>query len=59
MNGKQVRINRQLTVDGIRVGHFFDTDVDPIWLHQNKLWELLPLEGIQFEAHRTAESETT
>lgn len=45
INGKQVRIRRPTTVDGILVDQFIEENADPIWLHQNELWELIPFEG--------------
>lgn len=42
INGKQVRIKRPLTVDGLPVEQFIENNADPIWLHQNELWELIP-----------------
>ncbi|WP_208596221.1 hypothetical protein [Vreelandella aquamarina] len=39
MNGKQVRIKRPPTVDGMPVDQFIEENADPIWLHQNELWE--------------------
>jgi hypothetical protein len=44
INGKQVRIKRSLTVDSILVDQFIEENADPIWHHQNELWELLPFE---------------
>jgi len=44
MNGKQVRIKRPPTVDGIPVDQFIEENADPIWLHQNEMWELMPEE---------------
>ena len=44
MNGKQVRIKRPPTVDGMPVDQFIEENADPIWLHQNELWELMPVE---------------
>ena len=37
INGKQVRIKRSPTVDGIDV----DENADLIWLHQNEMWEYI------------------
>jgi hypothetical protein len=45
MNGKQVRIKRPPTVDGIPVDQFIEENADPLWLHQNELWELIPVEN--------------
>jgi len=59
MNGKQVRIKRPQTVDGIPVDQFIEENADPIWLHQNELWELLPVEDSGSEPGPATESETT
>lgn len=59
MNGKQVRIKRPRTVDGIPVDQFIEENADPIWLHQNELWELMPVEDSIFEPDPATESETT
>lgn len=45
MNGRQVRTKRPPTVDGIPVDQFIDENADPLWLHQNELWELIPVEN--------------
>ncbi|PRO73299.1 hypothetical protein C6Y40_12215 [Alteromonas alba] len=44
MSGKQVKIKLPPTVDGIPVDQFIDENADPIWLHQNEVWELMPVE---------------
>ena len=41
MNGKQVRIKRPPTIDGIDVDEFIERNADPIWLHQNEMWEYI------------------
>lgn len=59
MNGKQVRIKRPPTVDGIPVDQFIEENADPIWLHQNEMWELMPEEDSIFEPDSATELETT
>jgi hypothetical protein len=59
MNGKQVRIKRPPTVDGIPVDQFIEENADPIWLHQNEMWELMPEENSIFESDSATEIETT
>lgn len=59
MNGKQVRIKRPPTVDGIPVDQFIEENAEPIWLHQNELWELMPVEDSIFEPDSATESDTT
>ena len=40
-NGKQVRIKRPPTIDGVEVDEFIRRNADPIWLHQNEMWEYM------------------
>ena len=39
MNGKQKRVKRPPTVDGMDIDEFIRRNADPIWLHQNEMWE--------------------
>jgi len=41
MNGKQKRVRRPPTIDGMDVDEFIKRNADPIWLHQNELWEYM------------------
>lgn len=41
MNGKQKRIKRPPTIDGMGVDEFVRRNADPIWLHQNEMWEYM------------------
>ena len=41
MNGKQVRVKRPPTIDGMAVDEFIRRNADPIWLHQNEMWEYI------------------
>jgi len=40
-NGKQVRVKRPESIDGMDVDEFIRRNADPIWLHQNEMWEYL------------------
>ena len=44
INGRQVRIKRPPMVDGMPVDEFIEKNADPIWLHQEEMWELIPYE---------------
>ena len=44
MNGKQVRIKRPPTIEGMDVDEFIQNNADPIWLHQNEMWEYMDQE---------------
>lgn len=59
MNGKQVRIKRPPTVDGIPLDQFIEENADPIWLHQNEMWELMPEGDSIFELDSATELETS
>jgi len=41
INGKQKRVKRPPTIDGIPVDEFIRRNADPIWLHQNEMWEYI------------------
>jgi len=40
INGKQKRVPRPPSIDGLPVEEFLARNADPIWLHQNELWEM-------------------
>ena len=42
INGKQVRVQRPPTIDGIPVDEYIEQNADPIWLHRNGMHELIP-----------------
>ena len=44
MNGKQVRVKRPQTIDGVDIDDYIQQNADPIWLHQNKMWDLIEIE---------------
>jgi hypothetical protein len=41
MNGKQVKVKRPPTIEGIGIDEYIQQNADPIWLHQNELWEYM------------------
>lgn len=41
MNGKQVKIKCSPTIDGIDVDEFIRRNSDPVWLHENEVWEYI------------------
>ena len=44
MHGKQVRVKRPPTIEGMGVDEFIKNNADPIWLHQNEMWECIRIE---------------
>ena len=53
INGKQKRVKREPTVDGIPVDEFVRNNADPIWLLQNEMYEELH----QWEQERDKEEQ--
>ncbi|MCG6869531.1 MAG: hypothetical protein LJE91_12625 [Gammaproteobacteria bacterium] len=47
MNGKQVRVKRPETIDGVDPDEFIRNNADPIWLHQNEMLEYMDQEEDQ------------
>ena len=41
MNGKQVKVKRPPTIEGNSIDEFIQQNADPIWLHQNEMWEYI------------------
>ena len=41
VNGKQKRIKRPPTIEGVDADEFILRNADPIWLHQNEIWEYI------------------
>lgn len=41
IHGKQKRVRRPPTIDGMDVEEFIKKNADPIWLVQNEMWEYL------------------
>ena len=41
INGKQVRVKREPTIEGVPVDQFIRENADPIFLHQNEMWEYM------------------
>jgi len=41
INGKRQRVPRPSLIDGMPVEEFIARNADPIWLHQNELWEYM------------------
>jgi hypothetical protein len=50
LNGKQVKIKRPPMIEGIDAEEYIQQNADPIWLHQNEMWEYIRDEGEKHEA---------
>mgnify|MGYP001126132481 CR=1 FL=1 len=42
INGKQKRVRRPQLIEGLPADEFIARNADPIWLHPNEMWELMP-----------------
>lgn len=45
LNGRQKRVPRPQLIDGLLIEEFIARNADPIWLHENELWELMTPEN--------------
>jgi hypothetical protein len=54
IRGKQKRVRRPPTIEGMDVDEFILRNADPIWLHQHEMWEYMetPKEAVQFDSER-------
>jgi hypothetical protein len=53
VGGKQKRVRRPPTIDGMDAEEWLRQNADPIFLHQNELWHLMPenvAAGEEFQA---------
>ena len=41
INGKQKRVKRPPTFDGMDVDEFISQNAASVWLHQNEMWEYI------------------
>jgi hypothetical protein len=41
INGKQKRVQRPPTIEGMDAEEFIRRNADPIWLHRNGMWEYM------------------
>lgn len=42
MNGKQKKVKRPSSIEGMNENTFIQRNADPIWLHQEEKWEVKP-----------------
>jgi hypothetical protein len=41
INGKQKRVKRPQTVEGVSADEYIRQNADPLWLHQHEMWECI------------------
>jgi hypothetical protein len=47
INGKQKRVRRKPMIEDMPVDEFIRRNADPLWFHQNEMWELA--KNLKFE----------
>ena len=45
INGKQKQVKRPPTIEGMSYEEFVERNADPIWLHQEGMWEDMDIKG--------------
>lgn len=50
MNGKQAKVKRPVIMD---IDEFILRNADPIWLHQNEMWEYIGQQQCQSEEEKS------
>jgi hypothetical protein len=41
VNGRQKQVRRPQVIEGVAVKEFIRRNADPVWLHQNEMWECI------------------
>ena len=49
IHGKMKRVRRPQQIDGMDADEFIRRNADPIWLHQNEMWEYMEEGGAALE----------
>jgi len=49
VNGKQKSVRRPVLIEGLEPDEFIRRNADPIWLHQNEMWEYMPELAVEEE----------
>jgi len=50
VNGKQKSVRRPVLIEGLEPDEFIRRNADPIWLHQNEMWEYMAELAVEEEA---------
>ena len=59
VNGKQKSVRRPVLIDGMDPDEFALGNADPIWLHQNEMWEYMPEFTLADPVEREVDEETS
>lgn len=57
IDGKQERVKRSPMIEGMSVEDFIRANADPIWLHENELWEYMDTDRDEGEETSDADGE--
>lgn len=53
VNGRQKRVRRPPTIDGLSEEEFIARNTDPLWLREDEMWQLIPLDPVANTAPRS------
>jgi len=53
INGKQKRVRREPTIDGMDTEEFIRRNADDIWLHQSERWDILHERAMEEQQNAT------
>lgn len=56
VNGKQKSVRRPVLIEGLEPDEFIRRNADPIWLHQNEMWEYMPEFAVEVESEEDDEA---
>ncbi len=56
INGKQKRVRRRPTIDGMEVDEFIRRNADPVFLHEMEMWHLMDEPGVSGVADEMREA---
>ncbi len=59
VNGKQKRVKRPEEIDGMDADEFIRNNADPLWLHQNGMWEYIDMDDDEISKNDTEDTEDT
>ena len=55
VNGKQKSVRRPVLIESLEPDEFIRRNADPIWLHQNEMWEYMPEFAVEVESEEDDE----
>lgn len=57
IHGKMKRVRQPVGIEGMSADEFIRNNANSVWLHQNEMWELIPIEADSPSYHSLATDE--